>query len=126
MNTVLARRTGAAVYPEEAIRSHRAFITRRRQLRPSEEYRSSTEVIFRTAGSGLHVITLHVGPVRHTITLPASRLTASRYCQAAHPADAPLPNEQWRLIRVAIVDQEPQRAEAVPGSIATLALPVRP
>jgi len=32
-----------AVYPEEAIRSHRAFITRRRQLRPSEEYRSPTD-----------------------------------------------------------------------------------
>lgn len=32
-----------AIYPEEAIRSHRAFITRRRELRPSEEYRSPTE-----------------------------------------------------------------------------------
>ncbi len=32
-----------AVYPEEAIRSHRAFITRRRQLRPSEEYRSPSD-----------------------------------------------------------------------------------
>ncbi len=32
-----------AIYPEEAIRSHRAFITRRRELRPSEEYRSQSE-----------------------------------------------------------------------------------
>jgi integrase len=32
-----------AVYPEEAIRGHRAFIARRRELRPSEEYRSPTE-----------------------------------------------------------------------------------
>ena len=32
-----------AIYPEEAISSHRAFITRRRGLRPSEEYRSPTE-----------------------------------------------------------------------------------
>ena len=32
-----------AVYPGEAIRGHRAFITRRRELRPSEEYRSPTE-----------------------------------------------------------------------------------
>jgi integrase len=32
-----------AVYPEEAIRGHRAFITRRRELRPSEEYRSPTD-----------------------------------------------------------------------------------
>jgi integrase len=32
-----------AVYPEEAITSHRAFIIRRRELRPSEEYRSPTE-----------------------------------------------------------------------------------
>jgi len=28
-----------AIYPEEAITAHRAFIARRRQLRPSEEYR---------------------------------------------------------------------------------------
>ena len=32
-----------AVYPEEAIISHRAFIARRRELRPSEEYRSPTD-----------------------------------------------------------------------------------
>ena len=32
-----------AVYPEEVINGHRAFITRRRGLRPSEEYRVPTE-----------------------------------------------------------------------------------
>jgi len=32
-----------AVYPEEAISSHRAFIARRREQRPSEEYRTPTE-----------------------------------------------------------------------------------
>ncbi|MFE3329897.1 tyrosine-type recombinase/integrase [Streptomyces sp. NPDC059176] len=32
-----------AVYPEEVINGHRAFIARRRDLRPSEEYRSPTE-----------------------------------------------------------------------------------
>ncbi|MEV6425633.1 tyrosine-type recombinase/integrase [Streptomyces sp. NPDC051662] len=32
-----------AVYPEEVINGHRAFIARRRDLRPSEEYRSLTE-----------------------------------------------------------------------------------
>ncbi|MFF4410715.1 tyrosine-type recombinase/integrase [Streptomyces sp. NPDC001404] len=32
-----------AVYPEEAITGHRAFIARRRELRPNEEYRSPTE-----------------------------------------------------------------------------------
>jgi hypothetical protein len=32
-----------AIYPEEAIASHRAFIARRRELRPSEEYRSPTD-----------------------------------------------------------------------------------
>src|SRR5271169_2693175 len=31
-----------AVYPEEAITSHRAFIARRRELRPGEEYRAPT------------------------------------------------------------------------------------
>jgi integrase len=32
-----------AVYPEEAISGHRAFIARRREQRPSEEYRSPTD-----------------------------------------------------------------------------------
>jgi integrase len=32
-----------AIYPEEAINGHRAFIARRRALRPSEEYRSPTD-----------------------------------------------------------------------------------
>jgi hypothetical protein len=32
-----------AVYPEEVINGHRAFITRRRALRPSEEYRTPTD-----------------------------------------------------------------------------------
>lgn len=32
-----------AVYPEEVINSHRAFIARRRALRPSEEYRTPTD-----------------------------------------------------------------------------------
>ena len=32
-----------AVYPEEVINGHRAFITRRRALRPSEEYRIPTD-----------------------------------------------------------------------------------
>jgi hypothetical protein len=31
-----------AIYPEEAITAHRAFISRRRTLRPSEEYRDLT------------------------------------------------------------------------------------
>jgi len=32
-----------AVYPEEAIEAHRAFLSRRRALRPSEEYRNPTD-----------------------------------------------------------------------------------
>jgi hypothetical protein len=32
-----------AVYPEEVINAHRAFIARRRTLRPSEEYRTPTD-----------------------------------------------------------------------------------
>lgn len=32
-----------AVYPEEVINGHRAFIARRRALRPSEKYRTPTE-----------------------------------------------------------------------------------
>ncbi|SRR6266516_3228667 len=35
--------TWPCVYPEEAINGHRAFIARRRTLRPSEEYRTPTD-----------------------------------------------------------------------------------
>ncbi len=31
-----------AIYPAEVIEAHRAFIARRRALRPSEEYRTPT------------------------------------------------------------------------------------
>jgi Phage integrase family len=41
--TVTATMGYKAVYPEEAINGHRAFIARRRSLRPSEEYRTPTE-----------------------------------------------------------------------------------
>jgi hypothetical protein len=34
-----------AVYPEEVINGHRAFIARRRALRPSQEYRTPADVI---------------------------------------------------------------------------------
>lgn len=40
INTTLGYK---AIYPEEVINSHRAFIARRRSLRPSEEYRTPTD-----------------------------------------------------------------------------------
>jgi integrase len=40
INTTMGYKTA---YPQEAINGHRAFIARRRQLRPSEEYRSPTD-----------------------------------------------------------------------------------
>ena len=40
MNTTLGYK---AVYPEEVINGHRAFIARRRALRPSGEYRTPTD-----------------------------------------------------------------------------------
>ena len=40
LNTTMGYNT---VYPEKVITSHRAFIARRRQLRPAEEYRTPTD-----------------------------------------------------------------------------------
>ena len=40
INTTLGYK---AIYPEEVINNHRAFIARRRALRPSEEYRTPTD-----------------------------------------------------------------------------------
>ena len=68
-----------AVYPQEVINGHRAFITRRRSLRPAEEYRTPTDeeweeflglpVNCTSSGS----LTGHPGPVR-TARLPGSGL----------------------------------------------------
>jgi integrase len=41
--TITATMGYKAVYPEEAINGHRAFIARRRAVRPSEEYRTPTQ-----------------------------------------------------------------------------------
>ena len=38
-----------AVYPDEAITAHLAFVTRRRALRPTEEYRQPTAVAMNPA-----------------------------------------------------------------------------
>ena len=40
-----------AIYPEEAINGHRAFISRRRALRPSEEYRTPNGMSFSDTSS---------------------------------------------------------------------------
>ena len=40
LNTTMGYNT---VYPEKVITGHRAFLARRRQLRPAEEYRTPTE-----------------------------------------------------------------------------------
>ena len=42
LNTTMGYNT---VYPEKVITGHRAFLARRRQLRPAEEYRTPTDVI---------------------------------------------------------------------------------
>lgn len=41
-NSINSTQIYAAVYPEDVIRHHRAHISKRRQLRPSEEYRQPT------------------------------------------------------------------------------------
>jgi len=41
-----------AVYPDEAIQAHLAFLARRRSLRPTEEYRVPTDLVFRGYAAG--------------------------------------------------------------------------
>src|SRR6266567_8189869 len=60
-----------AVYPEEAIAGHRAFIARRRALRPSEEYRTPTDVIRGSKGRKLDI--LQVVPVTDASVTAAGR-----------------------------------------------------
>ncbi|WP_329467435.1 tyrosine-type recombinase/integrase [Streptomyces sp. NBC_01431] len=51
-----------AVYPEEVINGHRAFIARRRSQRPGEEYRLPTEEEWEEAGSAIRAC--HRAPCR--------------------------------------------------------------
>ena len=60
-----------AVYPEEAISGHRAFLARRRALRPSEEYRTPTDVIRGSKGRKLDI--LQVVPVTDASVTAAGR-----------------------------------------------------
>ena len=61
----------AAIYPEDVIAHHRAFIARRRTERPSEEYRDLTDVIRGSKGRKLDI--LQVVPVTDASVTAAGR-----------------------------------------------------
>ena len=79
-----------AVYPEEVINGHRAFIARRRELRPSAEYRVPTErgmgrvprPLRTTQGRPRHLRPLIRHCVHPRARLPALPAAAARPCPA--------------------------------------------
>ena len=86
INTTMAYK---AVYPEEAINGHRAFIARRRALRPSEEYRAPTDQEWRNSSA-------------------TSNIANSRWAHAAAPT--PRLHPRARLLTMPAPSPGPHRA----------------
>src|SRR5260370_2111560 len=70
-----------AVYPEEAIQAHLAFLARRRALRPSEEYRAPTDEEW----------TELLGHFQRRNVSTGTSTPASRTPPTHHPASPPSP-----------------------------------
>ena len=65
-----------AVYPEEAINGHRAFIARRRALRPAEEYRNPPSRNGRTSSATSNAASVALGACGRAYAPAASTSTA--------------------------------------------------
>ena len=75
-----------AVYPEEAINSHRAFLARRRSLRPSEEYRTPTDEEWEEFVGHSVDCTTGAALAREGVHVPGSAALPSRLSSASSSA----------------------------------------
>jgi hypothetical protein len=66
-----------AVYPEEAINGHRAFIARRRGMRPSEEYRTPTDEEWEESSATSNAANSPSAPAAAPTPHPASMSTVA-------------------------------------------------
>jgi hypothetical protein len=81
-----------AVYPEEVINGHRAFVARRRALRPSEEYRTPTDEEWAEFVGHFEHRKVSVGDCGRSYDTPASTSTAAcaaRCCARPHRPTPP-------------------------------------
>ena len=76
-----------AVYPDEAIQAHLAFLARRRALRPTEEYRTPTDAEWKNSSATSNAAKSPPAPAGARSPPPASTSTAA--CDA--PCTGPTP-----------------------------------
>jgi integrase len=85
-----------AVYPEEAIEAHLAFLARRRSLRPSEEYRVPTDDEWQEFLGHFERRQVSIGTCARAFSTPCIHEHACVRC----PMLWPDPNQQPRLIEI--------------------------
>ena len=77
-----------AVYPDEAIQAHLAFLARRRALRPSEEYRTPTEEEWREFIGSFERRKVSIGTCARAFGTPCSHEHACVRCSMLWPDPA--------------------------------------
>ncbi|MFE5592931.1 hypothetical protein [Streptomyces sp. NPDC056549] len=74
-----------AVYPQDMLRHYRAFLARRRQLRPSEEYRDPTTEKWGSSTSTLPNAWSSSAPAAAATELPAGMNTLACDARSCNP-----------------------------------------
>jgi len=85
-----------AVYPEEAIQAHLAFLARRRALRPSDEYRSPTEEEWQAFFGHFERRKVSVGTCGRAFSTPCIHEHACVRCALLWPD----PSQRGRLVEI--------------------------
>jgi hypothetical protein len=85
-----------AVYPEEAIQAHLAFLARRRSLRPSEEYRTPTEAEWQEFLGHFERRKVSIGTCARAFATPCIHEHACVRC----PMLWPDPAQRGRLVEI--------------------------
>lgn len=80
-----------AVYPEEVITGHRAFIARRRSLRPGEEYRTPTDEEWEEFTGHFERRRVSLGECRRSYSTPCIREHSCLRCPLLRPSPAQRP-----------------------------------
>ncbi|MFG3137092.1 site-specific integrase [Streptomyces sp. NPDC048211] len=84
----------AAIYPEDVITHHRAFIARRRSLRPSEEYREPTAQEWRDFLDHFELRKVALGVCARDFGIPCVHEHACIRCPVLRPDPAQMPRLQ--------------------------------
>src|SRR5438105_9860279 len=85
-----------AVYPEEAIQAHLAFLARRRSLRPSEEYRVPTDEEWQEFLGHFERRKVSIGTCARAFSTPCIHEHACVRCSMLWPD----PNQRCRLVDI--------------------------